>query len=139
VDVTMILCDAADTVGGKLYVLGGGWTHLLSPGQPVNMALGVIIAVPWDETNRKHALQVVLLNEDGEQVTQGDDSVENGGHIAVGRPLGVKPGSAINTVFAFRFNGLVLDVGGYVWELRLGAVQARTPFWVIDPSEGVLT
>jgi hypothetical protein len=136
VDVTMLLCDTAEEVNGKLYVMGGGWTHLLTPNQPITMALGVVIGVPWDRTNERHQLQVQLVDDDGTLVTVGEQPVETVGQLAVGRPLGVKPGSAINAVMAFKFNGLSLDTGGYVWELRVADTQARTPFWVVDPSQG---
>ncbi len=41
----MMLCDAAAVADGKLYVHGGGWTHLWAPDTPTNMALAVLIAV----------------------------------------------------------------------------------------------
>jgi hypothetical protein len=136
VDVTMILCDAADEVGGKLYILGGGWTHLLTPNTPVSMALGVVVAVPWTRTNERHPLTVRLLDEDGTLIeTAEGQQVQTGGQMEVGRPPGVKPGSAINAVMAFKFNGLALDARGYVWELRVADVEARTPFWVVDPAK----
>jgi hypothetical protein len=128
----MLLCDAAETVGGKLYVLGGGWTHLLTPGQPVNMALAVVVAVPWTETNKRHPLEVRLLTDDGETVSVNDVPVQAGGQIEVGRPIGIKPGSDLNAVLAFGFNGVVLEPGGYVWQLSISGVpEARTPFWVL--------
>lgn len=135
----MVLCDAADQVGGKLYIMGGGWTHLLSPNVPIPMALGVVVAVPWDRTNQRHELTVRLLDEDGEQVEAvPGQPVVTGGQMEVGRPPGVKPGSAINAVMAFKFNGLALPAGGYVWEMRIADVEARTPFWVVDQSQGGL-
>jgi hypothetical protein len=134
----MLLCDTAESVNGKLYVMGGGWTHLLAPNQPITMALGVVIAVPWDRTNEHHELTVELVDEDGSLVMVDDQPVKTGGHVAVGRPLGVKPGSAMNAVMAFKFNGLNLDVGGYVWQLRVADTEARTPFWVVDPTQGGL-
>lgn len=132
--VTMILCDAAEQVNGKLYVLGGGWTHLIAPNVPVNMALGVVVAVPWNETNRRHALTVALLDADGQQVSVNDHEVQTNGAVEVGRPVGVKPGSDMNAVLSFAFNGLVLPPGGYVWQLRVGDHEERTPFWVVDPA-----
>jgi hypothetical protein len=126
----MLLCDAADQVGGKLYVLGGGWTHAVTS-NPLNMGLGVVMAVPWDRTNERHQIQVELLTEDGALVNIGGQPVGAGGQIEVGRPAGTKAGSDLNAVLAFQFNGLPLVPGGYVWQLRVGdEVEARTPFWV---------
>lgn len=45
----MLLCDAADSVNGKLYILGAGWSQLLFPDRPANMSLAIKIAVPWDQ------------------------------------------------------------------------------------------
>jgi hypothetical protein len=118
-------------------VMGGGWTHLMAPDQPVNMSLGVVIAVPWTETNRRHELVVSLMDDDGQRVTmgeQGEQPVVTAGRIEVGRPAGVKPDSAINAVIAFNFNGLVLPEGGYVWMLRMAQTEVRTPFWVVSPG-----
>jgi hypothetical protein len=138
--VTMILCDAAEEVGGKLYILGGGFTHVLAQaGGPatLNMALGVVVAVPWTETNTPHPIEVSLVSEDGDLISIDDREVKTGGKLELGRPVGVKPGSDLNAVLAFRFNGLVLEPGGYVWQLDIGSTtEARTPFWVVDPTQG---
>lgn len=52
--VTMLLCDAAQAVGGKLFVLGAGWTQILVPDVPTPMAIALRVLVPWDQsqTNR---------------------------------------------------------------------------------------
>jgi hypothetical protein len=126
----MLLCDAAQQVGGKLYVLGGGWTHAITR-EPINMALGVVIAVPWTRTNERLDIHVELLTDDGAPVNFGGQHVATGGQIEVGRPAGVKAGSDLNAALAFQFNGLPLTPGGYVWQLRVGEdVEARTPFWI---------
>ena len=51
-DVTLLLCDFAEAVNGKLYVMGGGWNILFAPGQPVTMSVAAVLAVPWDRTNQ---------------------------------------------------------------------------------------
>ena len=134
----MILCDWAEAVSGKLYSQGGGWTHVLSPpGNPLNMALGLIVAVPWTDANKRFPIEASLRTEDGDQVTVGSQEVKATGQIEVGRPAGVKPGSDLNAVLAFNFHGLPLDPGGYVWQLTIGGnPSARTPFWVIDMTGG---
>jgi hypothetical protein len=132
--VTMLLCDAAQQVGGKLYVLGGGWTHALArtTGQSFNMALAIVIAVPWDQTNVKHDVQARLLTEDGQPVNVEGQQVQSTGQIEVGRPTGVKAGSELNAPIVLSFDGIPLAPGGYVWELLIGSEStARTPFWVV--------
>jgi hypothetical protein len=134
VNLTMLLCDWAEAVNGKLYCQGGGWTHLQvsSPSDIHNMAVGIVIAVPWDETNTRHKLELNLLDADGKQVMMGDTEVGAKGSLEVGRPAGVKPGLEQNAVQAYRFNGVALPPGGYVWMLAVGEeAVARTPFWVV--------
>lgn len=127
----MLLCDASEAVNGKLYVLGGGWSHVQVPDVPVGVSLAVLVAVPWTAANEKHKLQVQLVNDDGEQVEVNDTPVMAGGEFEVGRPPGIKPGSPINTPLTFRFDGIALPGGGYVFELSIdGTVLARTPFRV---------
>src|SRR3974377_2306378 len=60
---TMLLCDYAQEVAGKLYVLGGGWS--IYRGTPVTMGLAVKIAVPWDGANMPHEFAARLVTEDG--------------------------------------------------------------------------
>ena len=52
VDVTLLLCDFAEAVNGKLYVMGGGWNVLFAPGQPVTMSVAAVVAVPCDHVER---------------------------------------------------------------------------------------
>jgi hypothetical protein len=134
-EVTLILCDAAQESGGKLHVLGGGWTHAATPrGTPFNLALGLVIQVPWDRTNEKHTIRALLLTDDGERVSIGETPVENGGEFELGRPAGLKVGTTLNAVMAMQFNGLVLGPGGYVWEVQVnGEEKARAPFWMVEP------
>jgi hypothetical protein len=130
-EVTMLLCDAADEVGGKLYVMGGGWTHTGAVNEPTSMALALVISVPWDETNKEHQLKTVLITADGETVIQDGRAVASEGTFEMGRPPRVKQGSALNVPLAFSYHGLTLKQGGYVWEVRInGDAKARTPFWV---------
>jgi hypothetical protein len=129
--VTMLLCDAADESGGKLYVLGGGWSVIRVPNTPTPMALAIKMAVPWDKTNQPHQIEAVLVNEDGDSVDSGDGPVKVEGAVEVGRPPGLKPGTPIDTPFVLNFGALSLPPGGYVWELSVdGSVLAREPFRV---------
>ena len=131
-EATLLLCDHAEAVGGKLYINGGGWNVLLRPGAPVNVSLAILIEVPWDAANAQHRLRAYLLTEDGDPVLapQGE-ALEVDGAFEVGRPPGVKPGSTLNTPLAINFNALALDAGGYEWRLEVDeALVARKPFRV---------
>jgi hypothetical protein len=129
-DATIILCDAAEVSNGKLYVLGGGWTHLLKPNQLTNVALAIIVRVPMDEAGRQHKLEVSLLKDDGEPVRLGDDPVRVEGAFEVARTAGVKAERELIAPVAVQF-GLMLSPGDYVWELQInGERAAQASFWV---------
>jgi hypothetical protein len=136
-EVTMLLCDAAQSVGGKLYILGGGFSTIHSvPGGISSMALAIKIDVPWDQTNRKVSFQLNLLNDDGHEVDLGAGAVGAAGDFEVGRPPGLKAGTEIDVPLTFPFPGMPLGLGGYVWQLSInGTPMARTAFRVL-PAPG---
>jgi len=136
--LTVVLCDSARVAEGKLYVLGGGWTHVVAQ-SPLELALAVVIAVPWGDANRRHPLTVALKDEDGQSIevetTSGQQQLRQETQFEVGRPPGIKPGIDLNAVMVFRFGGLLLAPGGYVWELTVGDTTEKAPFWVIGGHE----
>lgn len=89
----ILVADSAQVVGGKLFVLGGGWDRLFvpelpgSPALPFAVAVGIV--VPWSMTNRKYAFSLELADLDGGVVA---DLVE--GEFEVGRPPGLRAGAA---------------------------------------------
>jgi hypothetical protein len=116
--VTMMLCDSAQAVNGKLYILGGGW-NLIGP-EPSPSALALQIDVPWDEANRQHHLRLSLVTDDGRPVTvttpEGDRSVEIGADFEVGRPPGHRAGTPLSVVMGINIGPLPLQPGSrYEW------------------------
>jgi hypothetical protein len=131
----MLLCDAATEANGKLYILGAGWTHVLTPDKPVNMALAIVLHVPWEQAGQQHHLEVSLLKEDGQPVLIGDNPIKVQGLVQVGKTAGTRPGSELNAGTALGFSGISLPTGGYIWELLVnGEPSARTRFWVQGPT-----
>jgi hypothetical protein len=136
--VTMMLCDGAQAVGGKLYILGGGWTQVLIPDFPTSMSLAVKLAVPWHEANDPHRIIAKLMSADGEAVSlpnpeNPDEPFVIRQEIVVetGRPPGLAPGTEIEAPFVVNFPNLPLPAGAYVWELEVnGTVESREPFRV---------
>lgn len=126
----MLLCDAAESVGGKLYILGAGWSEMFA-GNPTNMALAVKLSIPWDHANRPMTIRASLLNEDGGLVDFGVGPVTAEGGIEVGRPPRMKHGTPLDASFVLNFPGITLTPGGYVWQLEVDdAVKARVPIRV---------
>ena len=57
-NVTMLLCDAAQVAYGKLYILGGGWS--MTGPDPVPSAVALKIHVDWHEAERAHHSELFL-------------------------------------------------------------------------------
>jgi len=54
VGVTALLADSAESVDGKLYVLGARWDQLVVSSLPAvrqRVAVGVLLQVGWTETD----------------------------------------------------------------------------------------
>lgn len=115
--VTMLLCDAAQAVDGKLYVLGGGWSVTPTPTGP--LALAVKVEVPWTDVERVHDWALELRDADGHPVVIGDSAVHVGGTLHVGRPVGLPEGTPADAVLALSFGPLPLAPGRYTWWFTL--------------------
>jgi hypothetical protein len=116
-----MLADAAQVAEGKLWCLGAGWSRIKA-NTPAPQALGIVVHVPFDMTNRPIKIECRLLTDDGEQVETEDDSPEAigaGAEFEVGRPPGIKHGERLNFPLVLRFNGLAHKPGGYVWECKI--------------------
>lgn len=121
--VTMMLADAVQEAGGKLFILGGGWS-VTGPEVPP-MAVALKIDVPWTEANRRHDWQLQLLDADGEAVHHPGvggpgDPIEARGDFEVGRPPGLAPGTDIDLPLAISVGPLALSPGRrYSWRLTI--------------------
>ena len=114
----MLLADAAQAIGGKLYILGGGWS-LIGP-NPAPFAIAIKIEVPWNEGNEKHQLQLKLLDADDQPVLiptpTGDRPCEINSAFETGRPPGLRAGQSLDVVLAINIAPLPLSPDSqYVW------------------------
>ena len=106
--------------------------------QPHNGPLGCclpILHVPWDETNRKIKWTLDLFDADGQAVVlqsgpgSSGTSIHLENEIEVGRPPGIKPGSAINVPFAVNIGPLTLNPDTmYLWVLKVKDREWRAVF-----------
>lgn len=130
-EATILLCDAAEAINGKLYILGGGWS--VTGPAPTPSALAIKFDVPWTDANRKIPVSMRLLTADGEQFSIHDpvgnlQPVEISLEIEVGRPPGVAHGTPLDATVAFGIPPLPLPPGSrYVWELTVD--QKTKPHW----------
>ena len=118
----MLLADAAQAVGGKLFVLGGGWS--VTGPEPTPMAIALKLDVPWDQANVPHRWELELLDADGRPALLGGQderqTIMLAGEFEVGRPPGVKPGTPLDLALALNIGPLPLPPGNrYVWRLSI--------------------
>jgi len=105
------LADHAEAVNGKLYVTGGCWDRILAaqlPAQHAHLSVVFAVQVPWTATNEKHALELGLVDADGQSALPN----KVGGEFEVGRPPGWRPGDDAMLVGVFNLNGLPLAKAG---------------------------
>lgn len=89
----MILADYAESVGGKLNMIGGGWNITMVPvlpgpaARPFAIVIG--LSVPYTHTNRKFNLALELVDADGNALPDASMTAT----AEAGRPVGIKPGT----------------------------------------------
>lgn len=133
IGVTMLLCDSAQSVGGKLYILGGGWSQVQVPNVPIPMAVAVRLAVPWDRANQRLPIRIYLVTRDGDPVDIGAGPIEATANVEVGRPAGLERGTPLVAMLAINAGAVPLSSGRYVWELAIeDKIMAREPFQVME-------
>lgn len=118
--VTMLLCDAAQVVDTKLYILGGGWSICRYP--PIPMALAIKLDVDWTEAEVDHHWELFLMDADGRpfmlDTPEGKRPLEVRGDFKVPRPEGVPAGSPVIFALAVNIAPIPLPVNNrYTWQL----------------------
>ena len=125
----LILADYVEIIGGKLYLMGGGWDVLtVNAAFPLARPVGLAAAfsVAWDETNQLHRVEIEFQTDDGQSVGNVRAQFE------VGRPAGVKAGQDQRFQLAANVPLNLSAPGTYVIVARIeGQEQRRVPFNVI--------
>jgi len=130
----LIVADAAEVVGGKLYLMGGGWEVLyINTGFPVqhpfSIALG--LSVPWNETNQRHNVTVEISDEDGNQAGK------MSGQLEIGRPAGLPAGQPQLFIIAMSSVLGVKKPGNLVIVARIEDQEAKRVHFRILAGPGV--
>ena len=123
--VDMLLCDAAQVSGGKLYILGGGLPAIGPKPQPV--ALAMQITVPWDRANVEHLWRIDLYDEDGRSVAVNDKPIVIQGRFEAGRPAGLRPGSPLGVSLAINLALPLPGAKSYTFALTID--EQTQPDW----------
>lgn len=120
--VTMMLADYAQVADGKLNIIGGGW-DVTGP-NPVPFGIAMKIEVPWRLANTRHKMRLELIDLDGVPVEvetpEGLAPLFIESEFEVGRPPGVRPGTALIMPFALNLGPTPIPPGGhYEWRLEI--------------------
>ncbi len=120
-EATVMLADWAEAINGKLYIQGGGWSRVPAAGGPIRCALAIKLDVPWSDANTQHQLVIRLVDADGRPVSpsEGQPPVEIEASFEVGRPPGLRQGTALDVALAPNFIGIPLPVGRYRFTLEV--------------------
>ncbi|WP_376784124.1 DUF6941 family protein [Leifsonia aquatica] len=146
IGITAFLADSAESVNGKLYVLGAGWDQLVVSALPAvqqRVAVGVLLQVGWNDTDVEHAVTLRLETEDGDPVPLarhaagmpvGTAIAAIGHRFTVGRSPWVRAGDGQTHPVTFTINDLLLErAGGYSWVIEVdGAIAHRLPMRVVQ-------
>ncbi len=121
-----MLADSAQAIGGKLFLMGGGWA-VIGP-QPSPSALAGIVQVAWDEANQNHTISFELFNADGKPfmvpTPMGLQAFKIEMQFQVGRPPGVAAGTEFNVPIAINLAPLPLEPGQrYEWRVAIDGQQ----------------
>jgi hypothetical protein len=133
---TVLLCDAAESVNGKLYILGAGWSQTLAD-HPTNMALAIKLLIPWSRANESFTVRASLIDEDSEEAVEvGPGRIMGEASVEVGRRPGLPRGMPLDAAFVFPFPEVRLPQGGYVWIVEINNKEkARIPIQVLSPQK----
>ncbi len=125
-----MLADAATIAENKLYIHGGQWDVLGTPGLPLRhpaLAVALVLEIPYDEAMKMHTLEV-SLELDGIEL----DAPRVAGNLQTGHPAIGAPGAPSFTPIAIPFQNLELhDAGRYDWLIKIdGEIIGRIPMTV---------
>ncbi len=124
----LLLADHAESVNGKLYLMGGGWDRraVVDFRQPQVFSVAVAILIPWNDTNRPIPFSLTVRDVDGADVAKPIQT-----QVVLGRPANATPGQKLRYQLAVNYQLVVLRAGQYVVEARSADASAkRVSFFV---------
>ena len=122
----LILADRAESINGKLYMMGGVWDQIgvIDFSKPIVFTIALGILIPWNATNLDHKLHVHLLDEDGNQLFGVD------GGFKTGRPPQLSAGASQHSVLAITVSAVLPKPGTYSVEATINEAERRTTSFV---------
>jgi hypothetical protein len=130
-----LLADAAQAVGGKVFVLGGGWNLFRAANYPapVQLAIAIGLGFSHDEVGLKYPLNVVIADEAGVPVVP-----EMKGQVETGQPAPDVPKTAsVKIPVAININMSLPHPGTYGIVVTAGSSTAQLSFEAIFAGKKV--
>ena len=92
----LLIADRAEAINGKLYMMGGAWDHITvaDPSQPISFSIALGINIPWNATNERHRLRLLVQDADGGTLAELE------GEFVAGRPPHLTAGAMQRVLFA---------------------------------------
>ena len=127
----LILADAAQVQGEKLYMLGGGWSLIWAKEFPAQhqMAVAAGILVPWLETNARHQFRIVVHARGRRRVRRGR-AASSSRAAPPGLPAGTTQRVMLTVNMTIRHRAAVRSSGGTLARRRAGAKSV--PFRIVQ-------
>lgn len=122
----VMLADAAQAVGGKLYVLGGGWSvvRAMTFPTPIQLALAISVSFNSTEAGQRFPLAVVIADENGVPVAP-----EMNASVETGQAAPDLPKDLIQRVpVAVNVGVMVPHAGRYTIVVRIGPSKVTASF-----------
>jgi hypothetical protein len=130
-----ILADAAQAVGGKIFILGGGWNVFRSPNYPVQIqfALAIGIAFTSNEIGGPYPLKIVIADDAGVPIVP-----ELNGQIETGQPAPDLPKAlSVKVPVVWNVSMAVPRPGRYGIVITAGTSQSELSFDAIFVGQRV--
>ena len=130
-----ILADAAQAVGGKMFILGGGWNVYRSASYPAPIQLAVAIGIGFSsgEIGNRYPLKIVIADEAGVPIVP-----EFTGQIENGQPAPDLPKEVpVKVPLAWNVSLAVPRPGRYGIVITVGNAQADLSFDAIFVGQRV--
>ncbi len=132
---SVLLADAAQESGGKLYIIGGGWNIITASHAPPPaisqraIALVVLLSIGWTEANEPIDFEINLVDADERPVIP--EPLR--GQLTIGRPPQIPKGTDQVMPFVVNFNDLTFEhLGTYAFTFRAGDEElGRVAFHII--------
>lgn len=122
----VVLADGAQAVGGKLYILGGGWSIFYAQAfpAPINIGLGVNVSYTSNELGMTYPWSVTIADEAGIPIVP-----EMNSQVQVPQPSPGLPSVFVNRLpFAMQIGLAVPRPGKYTITVKFGSSTVKTDF-----------